>query len=92
MSPTNLKLAQQECSDLLQQRLIEPTKSDWACQAFYVEKRSEIIQKKKRLVIDYQPLNCFLQNDKFPLPKIQSLFIHLHDAKVLSKFANLGRA
>ena len=28
MSPTYLKLAQQECSDLLQQGLIEPTKSD----------------------------------------------------------------
>ena len=82
MSPTDLKLAQQECSDLLKQGLIEPTKSDWACQAFYVEKRSEIIWKKKRLVIDYQPLNCFLQDDKFPLPKIQSLFVHLHDAKV----------
>ena len=42
--------------------------------------------KKKRLVIDYQPLNCFLQDDKFPLPKVQSLFVHLHDAKVFSKF------
>ena len=38
MSPTDLKLAQQECLDLLQQGLIEPTKLDWACQAFYVEK------------------------------------------------------
>ena len=82
MSLTDLKLAQQECSNLLQQRLIEPTKSDWACQAFYVEKRSVITRKKKRLVINYQPLNCFLQDDKFPLPKIQSLFVHLHDAKV----------
>ena len=60
MSPTDLKLAQQECLDLLQQGLIEPTKSDWVCQAFYVDKGSEIIRKKKRLVIDYQPLNCFL--------------------------------
>ena len=41
---------------------------------------------KRRLIIDYQPLNYFLQDDKFPLPKIQSLFVHLHDAKVLSKF------
>ena len=86
MSPTYLKLVQQECSDLLQQGLIEPTKLDWACQSFYVEKWYKIIRKKKRLVIDYQPLNCFLQDDKFPLPKIQSLFIHLYDAKVFSKF------
>ncbi|KAH9680154.1 hypothetical protein KPL71_026442 [Citrus sinensis] len=69
MSPSDLLLAQQECSQLLAQGLIEPTHSQWACQAFYVEKHSEIVRGKKRLVIDYQPLNMFLQDDKFPLPR-----------------------
>ncbi|KAH9704956.1 hypothetical protein KPL70_011680 [Citrus sinensis] len=69
MSPSDLLLAQQECSQLLAQGLIEPTNSQWACQAFYVEKHSEIVRGKKRLVIDYQPLNLFLQDDKFPLPR-----------------------
>ena len=82
MTPSNLKLAQQECSQLLEQGLIEPTNSDWACQVLYVEKQSEIVRGKKRLVIDYQPLNYFLRDDKFPLLKIQSLFVHIHDAKV----------
>ena len=86
MTPTDLKLAQEECSQLLKQGLIEPTNSEWACQAFYVEKRSEIVRGKKHLVIDYQPLNCFLRVDKFPLLKIQSLFVHIRDAKVFSKF------
>ena len=86
MTPSDLKLAQQECSQLLQQGLIEPTNSDWACQTFYVEKRSEKVRGKKRLVIYYQPLNCFLRDDKFPLPKIQYLFVHIRDAKVFSKF------
>ena len=31
MSPSDLLLAKQECSQLLQQGLIEPTDSDWAC-------------------------------------------------------------
>ncbi|KAH9686157.1 hypothetical protein KPL70_014259 [Citrus sinensis] len=53
MSPSDLLLAKQECSQLLQQGLIESTDSDWACQAFYVEKRSELVRGKKRLVIDY---------------------------------------
>ncbi|KAH9716813.1 hypothetical protein KPL71_021589 [Citrus sinensis] len=44
MSPSDLLLAKQECSQLLQQGLIEPTDSDWACQAFYVEKRSELVR------------------------------------------------
>ena len=86
MPPSDLSLAKQECTQLLQQGLIEPTTSDWACQAFYIEKRSELVRGKKRLVIDYQPLNAFLKDDKFPLPKIQSLFIHLQGAKVFSKF------
>ena len=31
MSPFDLLLAKQECSQLLHQGLIEPTDSDWAC-------------------------------------------------------------
>ncbi|KAH9801779.1 hypothetical protein KPL71_001153 [Citrus sinensis] len=86
MSPSDLLLAQQECSQLLAQGLIEPTNSQWACQAFYVEKHSEIVRGKKRLVIDYQPLNMFLQDDKFPLPRRQSMFTFLKNAQIFSKF------
>ena len=50
MTHSDLKLAQEECSQLLKQGLIEPTSS---CQAFYVEKRSEIVRGKNHLVIDY---------------------------------------
>nr|XP_012568598.1 uncharacterized protein LOC101496717 [Cicer arietinum] len=86
MSPSDLALAREECNQLLQQGLIEPTKSEWACQAFYVEKRSEKIRGKKRLVIDYKPLNHFLKDDKFPIPKTSSLNTFLKDAQVYSKF------
>ncbi|KAH9717087.1 hypothetical protein KPL71_021694 [Citrus sinensis] len=86
MSPSDLLLAQQECSQLLAQGLIEPTSSQWACQAFYVEKHSEIVRGKKCLVIDYQPLNMFLQDDKFPLPHRQSMFTFLKKAQIFSKF------
>ncbi|KAH9698020.1 hypothetical protein KPL71_023840 [Citrus sinensis] len=86
MSPSDLLLAQKECSQLLAQGLIEPTNSQWACQAFYVEKHSEIVRGKKRLVIDYQPLNMFLQDDKFPLPRRQSMFTFLKNAQIFSKF------
>ncbi|KAH9792659.1 hypothetical protein KPL71_004218 [Citrus sinensis] len=86
MSPSDLLLAQQECSQLLAQGLIEPTSSQWACQAFYVEKHSEIVRGKKRLVIDYQPLNMILQDNKFPLPHRQSMFTFLKNAQIVSKF------
>nr|GFC08586.1 RNA-directed DNA polymerase homolog [Tanacetum cinerariifolium] len=71
---------------LVSQGIIEPTTSPWACEAFYVNRRSEEVRGKLRLVINYQPLNHFLADDKFPLLQKKSLFQHLVDAKVLSKF------
>ncbi|KAH9716946.1 hypothetical protein KPL71_021643 [Citrus sinensis] len=86
MPPSELQLAQIECAELLAQGLIEPTTSPWACQAFYVNKRAETLRGKKRLVIDYQPLNQFLQDDKFPLPRKNSIFTYLQNARIFSKF------
>ena len=86
MSPSDLKLANEECDILLQQGLLEHTSSPWACQVFYVEKRSEQIRGKKRLVIDYKPLNLFLQSDKFPVPRTNMLFSQLPGANIFSKF------
>ncbi|KAH9716937.1 hypothetical protein KPL71_021642 [Citrus sinensis] len=86
MPPSELQLAQTECAELLAQGLIEPTTSPWACQAFYVNKRAETLRGKKRLVIDYQPLNQFLQDHKFPLPRKNSIFTYLQNARIFSKF------
>ncbi|PKI66255.1 hypothetical protein CRG98_013336 [Punica granatum] len=44
MSPKHKQLALSECADFLQQDLIEPSSSPWACEAFYVNKRSEQIR------------------------------------------------
>ena len=86
MTPSNLKMANEECDELLRQGLLEPTSSPWACQAFYVEKRSEQIREKKRLVIDYKPLNLFLHDDKFPISRTNTLFAQLPKASIFSKF------
>ena len=61
MSPSDLKLANEECNELLRQGLIEHTSSSWACQAFYVEKHSELLRGKKRLVVDYKHPQPFSQ-------------------------------
>ena len=86
MNPEHLALAKQELSTLLSKRLIEPTNSPWACKAFYVNKHAEQVRGKLKLVINYQDLNHFLTNDKFPLPNKSAFFQHLSNAKVLSKF------
>ncbi|KAG8493198.1 hypothetical protein CXB51_010612 [Gossypium anomalum] len=86
MNPEHLLLAEQECKELQQQDLIEPSNSQWACEPFYVNKRSEQIRGKLRLVINYQPLNHFLQDNKFPLPNNNTLFASLAKARKFSKF------
>ncbi|KAL4579646.1 hypothetical protein LXL04_015802 [Taraxacum kok-saghyz] len=86
MNPDHYQLAVQECVDLVEQGVIESTTSPWACEVFYVNKRNEQTHGKLRLVINYQPLNHFLADDKFPLPQKKSLFQSLVDAKVMSKF------
>lgn len=57
-----------------------------ACQAVYVNKRSEKVREKLRLVIDYMPLNLFLTNDKFLFPNKKTMFVSFAKANVLSKF------
>ena len=86
MNLEHLALATQELSTLLSEGLIEPTTSPWACEAFYVNKHAEQVRGKFRLVINYQNLNHFLADDKFPLPNKSALFQHLSNAKVFSKF------
>ena len=86
MNLKHLKLAVDECSQLLSQDLIESTTSSWACEAFYVNKRSEQARKKLRLIINYKPLNQFLADDEFPLPSMKSFFANLANAKIFSKF------
>ncbi|KAL4336066.1 hypothetical protein GQ457_07G043400 [Hibiscus cannabinus] len=86
MNPEHQRLAETECNELVQQGLIEPSNSQWACEAFYVNKRSEQARGKLRLVINYQPLNHFLLDDKFPLPNRNALFSSLAKAQIFSKF------
>ncbi|KAK4381888.1 polyprotein [Sesamum angolense] len=81
MTPDDLVLAREECNQLLTLGLIEPTKSNWACPAFYVNKRTEQIRGKKWLVIDYKALNHCLLDDKFPLPKTKAHGFMLSDKK-----------
>ena len=51
-----------------------------------MEKKSEKTWGKKRLVINYKPLNLFFKDDKFPLPKINTLFAYLQNVIIFSKF------
>ena len=86
MNPKHLALAKQELSTLLLEGLIEHTTFLWACEAFYVNKHAKWIRGKLRLVINYQVINHFLADDKFPLLNKSAFFQHPSNTKVFSKF------
>ncbi|KAK9010520.1 hypothetical protein V6N11_043404 [Hibiscus sabdariffa] len=50
MNPEHQRLAEADCNELLQQGLIEPSDSQWACEAFYINKRPEQARGKLRLI------------------------------------------
>ena len=53
MSPDHSQLAKKECQELLKSTFIENSDSQWACQAFYVNKKSEQVRENMKLVINY---------------------------------------
>jgi len=86
MAPELYQQATKELAQLQTEGIIEPTSSPWACEAFYVNKRVEQTRGKLRLVVNYQPLNHFLADSKFPLPQKSDMFQHIKEAKIFSKF------
>jgi len=57
MSSTESEYCQKEISELLDRKLIETSRSPWACPAFYVNKHSKQKWGKPRMIINYRALN-----------------------------------
>ena len=55
-----------EINELLDAGIIRPSKSEWSARAFFVAKKGT---KKRRLVIDYRPLNKKMKKRHWPMPK-----------------------
>ena len=81
-----LNYCKKEIQDLLDKKLIRPTKSPWSCSAFYVQNQAEIERGAPRLVINYKPLNKVLQWIRYPIPNKNDLLGRLHSASIFSKF------
>lgn len=73
MIEEDTEICRKEIAELLEKDLIEPSSSNWACLAFYVNKHNEQKRGKKRLVINNKPLNQFLIPLRYPLPLITKL-------------------
>ncbi|PKI75103.1 hypothetical protein CRG98_004438 [Punica granatum] len=75
-----------EIQELLNRKLIRPSKSPWSCSAFYVNKNVELERGVPRLVINYKPLNQALRWIRYPIPNKKDLLQKIHDSKIFSKF------
>ena len=60
---------------------IRPSKSPMACPVFYIPKKDG----KRRLVIDYQPLNKYTIPNAYPLPLIQEIMDALSNSRIFTK-------
>lgn len=69
-SYNNKKFIDSEIKRLLEEGIIEPSKSPWRAQVVITTSENH----KKRLVIDYsQTINRFTLLDAFPLPRIDEM-------------------
>ena len=81
MPPKELAELKIQLQDLLDKGYIRPSASPWGCPALFVKKKDDSL----RLCVDYRPLNAVTIKNKYPLPRIDTLFDQLAGAKVFSK-------
>jgi hypothetical protein len=81
MSHVELKELKIQLQGLLDKGYIHPSISPWGCSVLFVEKKD----KELCLCVDYSPLNAVTIKNKYPLPRIDTLFDQLAGAQAFSK-------
>ena len=79
-APKELAKMKNQLEELLEKGFIHPRSSPWGCPAIFVKKDGTL-----RMCVDYRPLNAVTIKNKYPLPRIDTLFNQLAGAKVFSK-------
>ena len=80
VSPVKQGIIDKELSALLEQGVIEPSKSAWSAPILMVPKKDG----SYRFCVDYRRLNKVTKRDAYPLPYISAILDRLRDAKYLS--------
>ena len=70
-----------QLEELLEKGFIHPSSSPWGCIAIFVKNKDGTL----RMCVDYRPLNAVTIKNKYPLPRINTLFDQLAGVKVFSK-------
>ncbi|KAA0032408.1 pol protein [Cucumis melo var. makuwa] len=81
MAPAELKELKVQLQELLDKGFIRPSVSPWRAPVLFVKKKDGSM----RLCIDYKELNKVTVKNRYPLPRIDDLFVQLQGATVFSK-------
>ena len=81
MAPKELAEMKKRLEELLEKGFIRPSSLLWGCRAIFVKKKDDTLW----MCVDYIPLNAVTIKNKYPLPRIDTLFDQLAGAKVFSK-------
>ena len=73
MAPKELAEMKKQLEELLEKGFIRPSSSPWGCPAIFVKKKDGTL----RMCVDYRPLNAVTIKNKYPLPRIDTLFDQL---------------
>ena len=80
MAPKELAEIKKQLEELLEKGFICPSSSPLGCSAIFVKKDSTLW-----MCVDYHPLNAVTVKNKYPLPRIDTLFDQLAGAKMFLK-------
>jgi len=80
MAPRELAEMKKQLEELMEKGFIHPSSSPWGYPAIFVKKDGTL-----RICVNYRPLNAVTVKNKYPLPRIDTLFDQLAGAKVFSK-------
>ena len=81
MAPKEQAEMKKQLEELLEKGFIRPSSLPWGCLAIVVKKKDGTLQ----MCVDYCPFNEVTIKNKYPLPRIDTLFDQLAGAKVFSK-------
>lgn len=80
VSPHKQKIIDQELTKMLEEGIIEPSKSGWSSPILLVPKRDG----SYRFCVDYRALNAVTKKDAYPIPYVSAILDRLRDARYLS--------
>ena len=81
-NPVKMKHLRKEVEYMLENDIIEPSKSNWSSPSILVPKPDQTF----RFCTDYRKLNSCTKSDSYPIPRIDDCIDRVGSAKYVSKF------